>query len=349
MDDDHLQLQPVPACARRKRDKGRSVKSIDEAVATSALALMSGLRQYRAPEPSPVEADAERCDLCQRPSRRTTGTCSTSTSARSSVCARAAGAAVGRRRVSAPTGNRTLWLEDFRLPEEIWAQARSRSLAFFMYSSVTDCVVALYPSPAGATGVGAPLRDVEPARRDEPGAEGARARRRGADRQPDGDPAYAIAPIDRGCYMLVGLVKSAWEGISGGAAVEQAIVERYRGAAGGRRREPAGDARGPRRARARVPGARRDGGGAIAAVPALDFDVHVSEPGGRSVYAIALSAQIMIEPAAAATTPRRARSWSSCSARRSAGPPPRAAWSGTRPTCSCRPSRARRPSAWRSP
>ena len=34
-----------------------------------------------------------------------------------------------------------------------------------------------------------------------------------------------------------------------------------------------------------------------AAVPALDFDVHVSEPGGRSVYAIALSAQIMIEPA----------------------------------------------------
>ena len=34
-----------------------------------------------------------------------------------------------------------------------------------------------------------------------------------------------------------------------------------------------------------------------AAVPAIDFDVHVSEPGGRAVYAIALSAQIMIEPA----------------------------------------------------
>ncbi len=38
-------------------------------------------------------------------------------------------------------------------------------------------------------------------------------------------PAYAIAPIDR-CYMLVGLVKASWEGISGGAGVEQAI-ERY--------------------------------------------------------------------------------------------------------------------------
>jgi Family of unknown function (DUF6084) len=34
-----------------------------------------------------------------------------------------------------------------------------------------------------------------------------------------------------------------------------------------------------------------------AAVPALDFDVHVTEPGGRQVHAIALSAQIMIEPA----------------------------------------------------
>jgi hypothetical protein len=34
-----------------------------------------------------------------------------------------------------------------------------------------------------------------------------------------------------------------------------------------------------------------------AAVPALEFDVHVSEPEGRRVYLIALAAQIMIEPA----------------------------------------------------
>jgi hypothetical protein len=34
-----------------------------------------------------------------------------------------------------------------------------------------------------------------------------------------------------------------------------------------------------------------------AAVPALDFEVHVSEPSGRRVYLIALSAQVMIEPA----------------------------------------------------
>jgi Family of unknown function (DUF6084) len=34
-----------------------------------------------------------------------------------------------------------------------------------------------------------------------------------------------------------------------------------------------------------------------AAVPAIEFDVHVSEPSGRQVYAIALTAQVMIEAA----------------------------------------------------
>ena len=34
-----------------------------------------------------------------------------------------------------------------------------------------------------------------------------------------------------------------------------------------------------------------------AAMPAIEFDVHVSETSGRQVYAIGLSAQVMIEPA----------------------------------------------------
>lgn len=45
-----------------------------------------------------------------------------------------------------------------------------------------------------------------------------------------------------------------------------------------------------------------------AAVPALEFDVHVTEPGGRRVHAIALSAQVMIEPARRAyDAPTRAK------------------------------------------
>jgi hypothetical protein len=34
-----------------------------------------------------------------------------------------------------------------------------------------------------------------------------------------------------------------------------------------------------------------------AAVPAIDFDVHVTEGSGRQVYAVALTAQVMLEPA----------------------------------------------------
>jgi hypothetical protein len=123
-----------------------------------------------------------------------------------------------------PVGHRTLWLEDFQLPEEIWAQFRIPiGLAFFMYSSVTECVVAMYPSPAGATEselhfeTWNRLTDMNPVlKRLEPDAEALIVNR-------TAKPAsFAIAPIDR-CYMLVGLVKSQWEGISGGQGVERAI------------------------------------------------------------------------------------------------------------------------------
>ncbi len=35
-------------------------------------------------------------------------------------------------------------------------------------------------------------------------------------------PQYAVAPVDE-CYRLVGLIKSAWQGISGGPAVAAAV------------------------------------------------------------------------------------------------------------------------------
>jgi hypothetical protein len=123
-----------------------------------------------------------------------------------------------------PTGNRTLWLEGFELPEELWAQFRIPiGLAFFMHSSVTDCVVAMYPSPAGATEselhfeTWGRLVELNPLLRSiEPDAEGLIVNRMSEPHQ------FVIAPIDR-CYMLVGLIKASWEGISGGAGVERAI------------------------------------------------------------------------------------------------------------------------------
>jgi hypothetical protein len=123
-----------------------------------------------------------------------------------------------------PVGNRTLWLEDFDLPEHIWGSFRIPiGLAFFMHSSVTDCVVAMYPSPAGATeselhfSTWNGLVELNPVLEGlEPDTE-ALIINRLAD-----PPAYAIAPIDRS-YMLVGLIKTSWQGISGGPGVAEAV------------------------------------------------------------------------------------------------------------------------------
>lgn len=125
-----------------------------------------------------------------------------------------------------PTGTRTLRLLDFALPDELWASLRIPiGLAFFMRSSATSSVTALYPSPAGATEselsleAWAELEALNPIlvtlERD---AEGLIVNRLA------NPPAYAIAPIDR-CYMLVGLIKMNWSGISGGDAVERAVSD----------------------------------------------------------------------------------------------------------------------------
>jgi hypothetical protein len=208
------------------------VKPLDEAVAGRRRALMvSGLRglaQPKAPAapapPSAAPDSQERCDLCNTtvPSdhrhmlnlyeRQIVCVCESCWALRS-------GDTEFR-----PTGNRTLWLEDFELPEELWAQFRIPiGLAFFMHSTVTNCVVAMYPSPAGATEselhfeTWSRLVEMNPVLRElEPDAEALIVNRI------SDPPVFAIAPIDR-CYMLVGLIKASWEGISGGAGVERAI------------------------------------------------------------------------------------------------------------------------------
>jgi hypothetical protein len=123
-----------------------------------------------------------------------------------------------------PTGNRVLWLPDLEVPDELWASFQIPiGLAFFMESSVTHCVVAMYPSPAGATEselhfeTWNRMQELNPVLRGmEPDIEGLIVNRLSE------PPGYAIAPIDR-CYALTGLIKSTWEGISGGSGVEAAV------------------------------------------------------------------------------------------------------------------------------
>ncbi|HEY3776092.1 MAG TPA: DUF5947 family protein [Solirubrobacteraceae bacterium] len=123
-----------------------------------------------------------------------------------------------------PTGMRSLWLEGFRCNEATWASLQIPiGLAFFMRSSVSESIVAFYPSPAGATESELPLEAWEPlvalnpvlTRLDADGE--ALVVNRLSD-----PPQYAILPIDR-CYELVGLIRTRWEGISGGDALAEAV------------------------------------------------------------------------------------------------------------------------------
>jgi hypothetical protein len=123
-----------------------------------------------------------------------------------------------------PTGNRTVWLPDLDVPDDLWASFQIPiGLAFFMHSTVTACVVAMYPSPAGATEselhfeTWRRMVELNPVLDElEPDIEGLIVNRLT-------EPAvYAIAPIDR-CYALTGAIKLTWEGISGGTGVGEAV------------------------------------------------------------------------------------------------------------------------------
>jgi len=122
------------------------------------------------------------------------------------------------------TGVRLLWLENFELPEELWASLRIPiGLAFFMRSSSVGRIVGMYPSPAGATECELELSAWEDLCAANPvletldeDVEGLIVNRIGKPQQ------LVIAPIDE-CYRLVGTIKAGWEGISGGGVVERIV------------------------------------------------------------------------------------------------------------------------------
>jgi hypothetical protein len=98
-------------------------------------------------------------------------------------------------------------------------------LAFFFVSSQAERVLALYPSPLGATeseldlSAWEELLNANPELGDlEPDAEALLVSRMGNDRM------HYIVPIDR-CYELVGLVRSNWRGISGGEEADRVISD----------------------------------------------------------------------------------------------------------------------------
>ena len=99
------------------------------------------------------------------------------------------------------------------------------NLAFFFYSTPVEKMVALYPSPAGATESLLPLETWQtlvgenPALGTlEPDIEALLVNRVAGARE------YLIAPIDK-CFELTGIIRMHWRGLSGGQEVWDRIGE----------------------------------------------------------------------------------------------------------------------------
>jgi len=115
-------------------------------------------------------------------------------------------------------------LSDFQITSEQWeALSLPINLTFMYHSTPAGKVIALYPSPAGATESLLPLASWEtllvenPALRDmTPDVEALLANRLREARE------YYIAPIDV-CFELVGLIRLHWRGLSGGDKVWQEL------------------------------------------------------------------------------------------------------------------------------
>ena len=123
-----------------------------------------------------------------------------------------------------PTGTRVLWLEELELDDETWAAfGIPIGLAFFFRSSAGGQTVALYPSPAGATECELDLDSWQALRSQNPVLDSLEADAEALIvNRIASPPRHAIAPIDE-CYRLVGLIRTRWEGIAGGDAVELAV------------------------------------------------------------------------------------------------------------------------------
>lgn len=115
-------------------------------------------------------------------------------------------------------------LPNFDLTDAQWdGLAVPINLAFFYYSTPANRMMAMYPSPAGATESQLPLDTWEMLIAEnsrlaemEADVEALLLNRVGAKR------AYYLAPIDT-CYRLVGLIRIHWRGLSGGNVVWQEI------------------------------------------------------------------------------------------------------------------------------
>jgi len=127
-------------------------------------------------------------------------------------------------------GDRRLRLLDFELTDLAWEQLQIPvEMAFFHFNSEQERVMAFYPSPAGPTEsllgleAWAELELANPVLEEmEANVESLLVNRA------KGARSYYLVPIDE-CYALVGLIRTRWKGLSGGAEVWEEIGRFFEG------------------------------------------------------------------------------------------------------------------------
>ncbi len=120
-------------------------------------------------------------------------------------------------------------LADLHLSDADWDSLMIPiNMAFFFKSSLEGRVIAMYPSPAGATESLLPLEAWSTIAQDnpaldhmEPDVEALLINRIGHSRGVCA-PEYYLVPIDE-CYKLVGIIRNGWHGFSGGTEVWREI------------------------------------------------------------------------------------------------------------------------------
>ena len=124
---------------------------------------------------------------------------------------------------------RVRYLAEFRMTDGQWdGLAMPINMAFFFKSTPQGRVVALYPSPAGATESLLSFDTWDDIELENPvllemeaDVEALLVNRIGHARG-FANPEYYLVPIDE-CFKLVGLIRSRWQGLSGGTEVWREI------------------------------------------------------------------------------------------------------------------------------
>lgn len=128
-----------------------------------------------------------------------------------------------------PIPQRYKYLEDFKMPEAIWAQLKIPvNMAFIVYNSDREQPIAFYPSPAGSMESELQLNSWESLKEDNPKLRSLTPDLEGfMINRLDKPHEHFIIPIDS-CYELIGLIRMTWQGIHGGEKMRDTVRKYFK-------------------------------------------------------------------------------------------------------------------------